>query len=106
MDVAVLAPVSPFDPRDGHRLAVFSDVLALLDNKLTVGVIAFAHGNETDSVELDCVSKLIPARAGGLVPRLLRGLGTKLPPSAERLYGPAACEEILLPRSPAGGLGS
>jgi hypothetical protein len=94
MDVLLLAPVSPFDPRDGHRLAVLSDVLAIVDNGLRLGVIAFSHDDETTSTEPVCEHKFIPVRSGGFASRLLRGLFRDVPPSAERLYSDRAQREV------------
>lgn len=95
MDIALISPASPFDPRDGHGLAVLSDVRAILDNRLSLGLITFTYGDENNNaVELDCPSKLIRARPGGAVSRLLRGLLRGLPPSAERLYADWAYREV------------
>ena len=46
MDVLLLAPVNPFEIRDGHTMAVASDMRAVLDNGLSVGVISFLYGNQ------------------------------------------------------------
>lgn len=94
MDIVVIAPVSPFDPRDGHRLAVLSDVFAILDNHLRLGLITFTHGDEPDTIPALCANKKIPSRAGGFASRFVRGLFAGLPPSAERLYGSRARREV------------
>jgi hypothetical protein len=94
MDVAIISPVSPFDPRDGHRLAVLSDVHALLDNRIDLGVIAFTYKGDTDSMPSLCPSVKVPAGAGGFVSRFTRALWNGLPPSAERLYGSKARELV------------
>jgi hypothetical protein len=80
MDVAIISPVSPFDPRDGHRLAVLSDVHALLDNRIDLGVIAFTYKGDTDSMPSLCPSVKVPAGAGGFVSRFTRALWNGLPP--------------------------
>ena len=46
MDVLLLAPVNPFDARDGHRMAVASDLRAILDNNLSLGVITFLYKSQ------------------------------------------------------------
>ena len=94
MDVAIISPVSPLQPLDGHSLAVLSDVNAILDNKLRLGVIAFTYGDETNTVSIDGPTKFIPARAGGAVSRFLRGMVKRLPPSAERLYTSRAYRDV------------
>jgi hypothetical protein len=78
--------VSPFDARDGHRLAVLSDVHALLDNRIDLGVVAFTYPGEPDAVPALCPTVKIPAAAGGFAARFARSLFNGLPPSAERLY--------------------
>lgn len=87
MEIVLISPVSPFDPRDGHRLAVLSDVHAVLDNRMALGVIAFTYNEETDTVPDLCPTIKIPAGSGGFTSRFARGLLKGLPPSAERLYG-------------------
>lgn len=94
MDIVLIAPVSPFDPRDGHRLAVLSDVLAILDNRLRLGLITFAHSDEQETISPLCPNKRIPARTGGFAQRFVRGLFAGVPPSAERLYGAQARREV------------
>jgi polysaccharide biosynthesis protein PslH len=90
MDILLLAPVSPFEVRDGHTMAVASDMRAVLDNGLTVGVISFLYGNQrpaicTESPER-CQSRFFPVRSGSFPVRFMRGLFAQVPPSAERLY--------------------
>ena len=94
MEVVLLSPVSPFDPRDGHRLAVLSDVNALLDNKLDLGVIAFTYAGESDSIPAVCPTVNIAAQQGGFAARFSRGFLKNLPPSAERLYHAGARQTI------------
>jgi hypothetical protein len=94
MDVALISPVNPFDPRDGHRLAVLSDVYAALDNKLRLGVISFSYGDDEESVVTTSEHKLINAGGGGFPLRLLRGLLKGLPPSAERFYSEESRREL------------
>ncbi len=94
MEIALISPVCPFEPRDGHRLAVLSDVRALLDNKIDVGVIAFTYSGESDSIEPLCPTLKIEAKAGGFVSRYCRSLFKGLPPTAERLYSKDATEAI------------
>ena len=43
LDIALLCPVTPFEQTDGHRMAMASDLQAILDNKLTVGVATFLY---------------------------------------------------------------
>ena len=86
MEVVLISPVSPFDPRDGHRLAVLSDVHALLDNGIDLGVVAFTYEGESDTMPNLCPTVKIAARKGGFASRFCRGLLKSLPPSAERLY--------------------
>jgi hypothetical protein len=97
MDIALISPVTPFDPRDGHRLAVLSDVYAILDNHLSLGVISFAYGDEDETVSTaGSVHKRIAAGRGGFVSRFFRGIVKGLPPSAERLYSNEARRELCL----------
>ncbi len=86
MDVAIISPVSPFDPRDGHQLAVLSDVHAVLDSGLTLGLIAFTYGDDHSPQSTPCAAGLISARPGGAASRLVRGLLRGMAPSLERLY--------------------
>ncbi len=90
MDIAVISPVTPFRPDDGHRLAVLSDVRAMLDSQLRVGAIAFTYDNEKNNIPEACPFLAIPAQSGGGISRFVRGLYKGLPPSAERLYTPQA----------------
>lgn len=94
MDVVLISPVSPFDPRDGHRMAVLSDVCAVLDNHLELGVIAFTYGAGTDSIAELCPTLRIAAARGGFASRFVRGCFKNFPHSAERLYSSAAHETI------------
>lgn len=94
MDIALISPVSPFGPLDGHRLAVLSDVQAILDNQLRMGLITFAYNELKDTGEPCCPTKIIPALGGGGLSRFTRGLFKGLPPSAERLYSRHAYREI------------
>lgn len=94
MDIAVISPVSPFEPRDGHTLAVLSDVHAVLDNGLSLGVIAFTYGSEKAPGNIPCATKLIEARKGGAVSRFFRGFVKGLAPSLERLYTSDATLQI------------
>jgi hypothetical protein len=94
MEIVLISPVSPFEPRDGHRLAVLSDVYALLDNKLDLGVIAFTYPNESDSMKELCPTVRLAAGSGGFGARFARSLWKNLPPSAERLYSNDAREAI------------
>lgn len=94
MDVAIIAPVSPFDPRDGHRLAVLSDVHAVLDNRLRLGLITFRYEGERDTRPPLCEHQVVPADGGGGATRFVRGVIKNLPPSAERLYNHSAREII------------
>ena len=95
MDIALLSPVPPFDPSDGHRLAVLSDVRAILDNSLDLGIISFTYGDENSRVPELCAHRVIPARSGGPVSRfLLSMLNRRFPPSAERFYGSRARHAI------------
>lgn len=94
MEIVLISPVSPFDPRDGHRLAVLSDVHALIDNKMDLGIIAFTYQGECDSIPDLCPTVRVAAGSGGFASRFVRGLFKGLPPSAERLYNSAARETI------------
>jgi hypothetical protein len=95
MDVVLISPVSPFGPPDGYRLAVLSDVHAILDNRLRLGLITFSYSGEgANVIEPVCPVKTIHARRGGGVSRFMRGIFTGSPPSAERLYSRAAYQEI------------
>lgn len=94
MDIALISPVSPFGRLDGHALAVLSDVRAILDNGLRLGLIAFTYGDETDAISPACPTKVIRARDGGFLSRFARGIFKGVPPSVERLYGDWAFGEI------------
>lgn len=86
MDVALLSPVSPWNPCDGHRLAVLSDVNAITDNGISLGIVAFHYDGETDSIPDQCPTVKLAAGSGGFGSRFFRSLTKGLPPSAERLY--------------------
>jgi hypothetical protein len=89
MDVLLLAPVNPFDARDGHRMAVASDARAILDNNLTLGVITFLYKSQQPACMKDpkrCDAKFFPVRQGSFPVRFMRGLFARVPPSSERLY--------------------
>jgi hypothetical protein len=90
MDVLLLAPVNPFEIRDGHSMAVASDLRAVLDNGLSVGVISFLYGSQQQSIHPEnpgrCEARFFPVRAGSFALRFLRGLFAPVPPSSERLY--------------------
>jgi hypothetical protein len=90
MDVLLLAPVSPFDVRDGHTMAVASDMRAVLDNGLSVGVISFLYGNQIAVLPAEdprrCEARFFPVRTGSFPLRFMRGLFSPVPPSSERLY--------------------
>jgi hypothetical protein len=92
MDVLLLAPVSPFAVRDGHTMAVASDMRAILDNGLTVGIISFLYGNQLRALTTEdperCKALFFPVRAGAFPLRFMRGLLAEVPPSSERLYSP------------------
>jgi hypothetical protein len=90
MEIVLISPVCPFDPRDGHRLAVLSDVHALLDNRIDLGLIAFTYQGESDSMPNLCPTVKIQARKGGFAARFSRSLWKNLPPTAERLYSAQA----------------
>lgn len=94
MEIVLISPVSPFDPSNGHRIAVLSDVHALLDNGADLGVIAFTYDGEVDSIPDLCPTVRVAAGSGGFASRFLRGVFKGLPPSAERLYGRAAREAV------------
>src|SRR4051794_15394061 len=94
MDIALISPVSPFGPPDGHRLAVLSDVNAILDNKLRLGLITFTYGNENQAATPVCENRTIPALGGGFAYRFVRSLFKGQPPSAERLYSREASAQI------------
>ncbi len=90
MDVLLLAPVNPFDARDGHRMAVASDVCAILDNHLSVGVITFLYNHQQPPARMEdpkrCDARFFRVREGSFPVRFMRGLFARVPPSSERLY--------------------
>jgi hypothetical protein len=86
LDIAVLCPVTPFEQTDGHRMAMASDLQAILDNKLTVGVATFLYDRQKPSASAPCESRYFRVGGGSFTVRLLRGLLSKIPPSSERLY--------------------
>lgn len=73
---------------------MLSDVHAILDNGLRLGVIAFAYDDESRTTEAACPTKMIRARAGGFLSRFVRGMFKGVPPSAERLYADWAYREV------------
>lgn len=98
MDVLLLSPVNPFEPRDGHRMAVASDVRAILDNDLTLGVIGFLYPGQQPCpiphAPWICDARLYPVRTGGFPLRFARGLFAGVPPSSERLYSREAWQGV------------
>jgi hypothetical protein len=94
MEIVLISPVSPFDPSNGHKIAVLSDVHALLDNGADLGVIAFTYEGEADSIPDLCPTVRVAAGSGGFASRFFRGLFKGLPPSAERLYSSEAREAV------------
>jgi hypothetical protein len=86
LDVALFSPCNPFEPFDGHRMAVASDVCAILDNNLSLGVLSFLHDGQKPSVVTHCDARYFSVRRGPFAIRLLRGLFGRVPPSSERLY--------------------
>jgi hypothetical protein len=90
MDVLLLAPVNPFEIRDGHTMAVASDMRAVLDNGLAVGVISFLYDNQQRPAHTEdhrrCEARFFQARPGSFPLRFMRGLFAPVPPSSERLY--------------------
>src|SRR6185312_4341684 len=90
MDIVLISPVSPFAAPDGHRLAVLSDLSAILDNGLRAGMISFTYDGEENVTPPLCANRTIPALNGGFAHRFIRGLFKGQPPSAERLYSSSA----------------
>ena len=86
MDAVLISPVVPFDLRRGWTLAVLSDVRALLDNKLDLGIIAFTYGDEQYSFPDLCPTIRVASESGGFASRFVRSIFKRLPPSTERLY--------------------
>lgn len=90
MDVLLLAAVNPFDARDGHRMAAASDLFAILDNHLTVGVVGFLYNDQQPPTRMEdpkrCDAKFFRVRNGSFPLRFVRGLFADVPPSSERLY--------------------
>jgi hypothetical protein len=90
MDVALLAPVNPFTARGGHGMALASDVRAILDNHLSLGVLALQYKNWQPGPEIaetkQCDTRFFNARDGAFPLRFMRGLLGTMPPSLERLY--------------------
>jgi hypothetical protein len=85
-DVALLCPVNPFEPRDGHRMAVASDVNAILDNGLSLGVLTFLYDQQKPVEVHNCDVRYFAVQEGSFAVRLLRGMVGRIPPSSERLY--------------------
>jgi glycosyltransferase involved in cell wall biosynthesis len=98
MDVLLLGPVNPFGARGGHSMALASDVSAVLDNKLTLGVITLLYKNWQPDVRTEepkgCVARFFQAREGPFPIRYMRGLFAAVPPSVERLYSAEAVAGI------------
>src|SRR5207302_6396899 len=69
-------------------------VHAILDNRLALGVIAFAYGDESNTVSPLCPNTIIRARDGGFMSRFVRGVLKGLPPSCERLYDSEARRQV------------
>jgi|SRR5580698_2014111 glycosyltransferase involved in cell wall biosynthesis len=90
MDVVLLAPVNPFAARGGHGMALASDVRAILDNHLSLGVFGLQYKNWQPGVEIEeinqCDTRFFNARDGAFPLRFMRGLFGGMPPSLERLY--------------------
>ena len=90
MDVVLLAPVNPFAARGGHGMALASDVRAILDNRLSLGVFGLHYKNWQPGVEIEeikqCDTRFFNARDGAFPLRFMRGLFGSMPPSLERLY--------------------
>ena len=86
LDVALLSPVNPFEPLDGHRLAVASDVHAILDNGLNLGVLTFLYGSQQPTAVSQSQVRYFSVGRGSFPIRFLRGLVGRVPPSSERLY--------------------
>ena len=90
MDVLLLAPVDPFTARGGHGMALASDVRAILDNGMSVGVLGLLYKNWGSGVKIPeaarCETRFFNAREGAFPLRFLRGLFAAMPPSLERLY--------------------
>jgi glycosyltransferase involved in cell wall biosynthesis len=86
VDIAMICPVTPFEATDGHRMAMASDVQAILDNKLSLGVVTFLYKQQAPSTVTACESRYFRVSAGSFATRFFRGLMSKVPPSSERLY--------------------
>jgi hypothetical protein len=86
LDAALLCPVDPFEPRDGGRMAVCSDMNAILDNGMSLGILTFLYGQQKPIAVTDCDVRYFEAGKGSFAVRLLRGLFSRVPPSSERLY--------------------
>ncbi len=86
VDIAVLCPVTPFEQTDGHRMAMASDIQAILDSKLSLGVVTFLYDRRTPPAVTACESRYFRVSGGSFVVRLIRGLMSRIPPSSERLY--------------------
>lgn len=94
VDAVLLSAVPPVQPKDGHAIAAVSDVNAVRDAGLRLGLIAFAHDKGPAPAASPYPVRLIPVRPGGPPLRFLRGLLTGAVPSIERFYARSACEEI------------
>jgi hypothetical protein len=67
-------------------MAVASDVNAILDNGLSLGVLAFLYNQQRAVAVTSCDVRYFSAGKGSFAVRLLRGLVGRIPPSSERLY--------------------
>lgn len=86
VDIAMICPVTPFETTDGHSMAMASDVQAVLDNKLSLGVVTFFYKQQTPSTVTACESRYFRVSGGSFATRFFRGLLSRVPPSSERLY--------------------
>ena len=88
IDVLMLAPVYPFAEDNGHKIAVMSDVHAVLANGLRLALFAFWHHGQTEPSpgDADFPVQVVPVRKGSRPVRFLRSLTSAFPPSVERLY--------------------
>ena len=86
IDIAMICPVTPFEATDGHRMAMASDVQAILDNKFSLGVVTFLYKQQTPTTVTACESRYFRVSTGSFATRFFRGLLSRLPPSSERLY--------------------
>lgn len=94
VEAALLSAVLPLEPKDGHVIAAVSDVNAVRDLGLRLGLIAFAHDRRPAPAASPYPARVIPVRPGGPPLRFVRGLLTGAVPSIERFYARSAREEI------------